>query len=71
MKAVTSQEEGSGLDDSEGGKPEEIRNGIGTDLKQCSQAREREGALTLSNLGVGQTRIYHSQEERRDNSHTI
>lgn len=71
MKAIISQEGGSGMDDSERGKPEEIRNGIGTDIKQCSQAREREGALTLNNLGVGQTRIYHSQEERRDNSNTI
>lgn len=64
MKIATSQEGESGMVDSEGGKPEEIRNGIGTDPKQCSQAREREGALTLNNLGVGQTRIYHSQEEK-------
>lgn len=71
MKEVASQEGGSRMDDSEGGKQEETRNGIGTNHKQCSQVREREGALTLNNLGVGQTRIYHSEEERRDNSHTI
>lgn len=53
MKAVASQEGGSRMDDSEGGKQEETRNGIGTNHKQCSQVREGEGALTLNNLGVG------------------